>query len=143
MKRFYQNQTHTNKTGEAGIRPSFFSKPANRHNAKIVAAIFAVIILHSVFQFVFFRSEEISLKAEAVSGQSAEIKSEKVQRVEVKAESEIAMKMPDIVKMPSAAAPTFQPEPKVVRSRVVIKKKEPRLSEAQRLRRAEKILTGV
>lgn len=143
MKQFNQNQGHTNESGEAIIRPTFFSKSAHKHNAGIVAAIFAVIILHSVFQFIFFRSEEISLKAEAFSGQIAEIKAEKEQRVEVENESEIAMKKPDIVKMSNAAAPTFQPEPKIVRSRVVIKKKEVRLSEAQRLRRAERLLTGV
>jgi hypothetical protein len=143
MKRFNQNQIHKNNVTEKVIRPSFFSKSANRKNAGIVAAIFAVIVLHSAIQFGFFRSEEVSLKAEAFSGQTAEIKFEREQSVEVKTETEIAMKKPEIVKMPEIAAPIVQPEPKIVRSRVVIKKKEPRLSEAQRLRRAERILTGV
>lgn len=141
MKKFNQHQIQAIETGEARTQKAFFGKSGQKHKVKIVAAIIAVIVLHSILQFVFFRGEELFLKAEIVSGKITEIKSEKKQSVE--ATSEIAMKKPDIVKMPDAPAQNVQPEPKIVRSRVVIKKKEPRLSEAQRLRRAERILTGV
>jgi hypothetical protein len=45
--------------------------------------------------------------------------------------------------MPDVDMPDAQPETKTAPPRVVIRKKEPRQSKAERLRRAERFLTGV
>jgi len=140
MKRFNQNRRQANNAGESDVRSSFLSKPAQRHYTKIGAAILAVIVLHFVSQFVFFQSEKPAPKIEAVNQPSVEIKTENEPIAEIKIESE-AIKT-DVAEAPEAAQPIVQPEPKNAPSRIV-RKKESRESRAERLRRAERILTGI
>jgi cytoskeletal protein RodZ len=141
MKKFNQNQKQTSNIGESNIRPSVLSKLTRRNNTIAGAAILAVIVLHFVSQFVFFQGENPAPKIEAINQPIAEIKSENAPVAEIKTESEA--KKPEIADAPDAIPPIVQPEPKNAPSRVVIKKKESRESRAERLRRAERILTGI
>jgi type IV secretory pathway VirB10-like protein len=141
MKKFNQNQKQTSNIGESDTRPSVLSKLTRRNNMIAGAAILAVIVLHFVSQFVFFQGEKLSLEAEAISQPIAEIKPENAPDVEIKTESEA--KTPEVAEAPDATPPGVQPEPKNAPSRVVVRKKESRESRAGRLRRAERILTGI
>jgi type IV secretory pathway VirB10-like protein len=153
MKRFNQNNLNASPpaASESNIRSSLSNKRApRRHYTKIGAAICAVIILHFVSQFVFFRDEKPPLKSEAVERQSVEVKPEsKPDAAEIKPERLPEVKT-ETAKKPATAATTavavpkaVLPQPEIVPARAVIKKKEPKLSRAERLRRAERILTGV
>lgn len=77
---------------------------------------------------------------EAVNQRSVEIQPEIETAAEIKTESEAPK--PDVADASETEAPVVQPEPKIVPSRVV-RKKEPRESRTERLRRAERILTGI
>lgn len=142
MKRFNQNRRQVNGTGESNVRPSFLSKPAQRHYTKAGAAILAVIVLHFVSQFIFFQNEKLSPEIEALSQQSVEIKAENEPDVEIETES--GAKKPEVAEVPDAAvSPTVQSEPKIIAPSRIVKKKETRETKAERLRRAEKFLTGI
>lgn len=142
MKRFNQNRKQTSNIGESNIRPLFLSKLTRRNNTIAGAAILAVIVLHFVSQFVFFQSEKPAFKNEAISQPIAEIKSENDSRIEI--ETEFEAKKPDVAEVPDAAvSPTVQPEPGTVAPSRIVKKKETRETRAERLRRAEKFLTGI
>jgi type IV secretory pathway VirB10-like protein len=141
MKRFNPNEIHAGGARESNIRPSLSIKPNQRHYTKGIAAIFAVIILHFVSQFIFLQSEKTALETEAINHQSVEIKPESEPAREIETES--AATETETVTRPSAVQPVVQPEPKIEPARVVIKKKEPRESRTERLRRAERLLTGV
>jgi hypothetical protein len=134
MKRFNQNRTQTNEVGNSNVRPSFFGKLAHKHRNKLGAAIFAIIALHFVSQFVFFPSDNPQIEENLP-------KIENEQTVEIKTENEVAK--PNIVAKPEVVPSVVQPERKIAPSQTLIKKKEPRESRAERLRRAEKILTGI
>lgn len=143
MKRFNRNEIRGNDA-ESNIRPLSKGKSAPRHYTIAGAAILAVIILHFVSQFIFFQSEKISPKTEAINHRSVEIEPEIEPIAEFTTES--AAKKPSPVRKPETVAPTVTVQPEIKPappSRVVIKKKEPRQSRAERLRRAEKLLTGV
>jgi type IV secretory pathway VirB10-like protein len=148
MKGFKQNRRRANEAGESNARPAFLSKPAQRNYTKIGAAILMVIVLHFVSQFVFFRDEKPAPQLEAVTSPSVEIKADDVPAVEIETESEA--KTADVAEAPNdndaeapdAAQPGVQPEPRNAPSRIV-RKKESRESRAERLRRAERILTGI
>ena len=151
MKRFNQNPIQASEGGssESNIRPSLLNKPAPRHYTRAGAAIFVIIILHFVSQFIFLQSEKTAPKTEAINHQSVEIQPEAEIRPEnnqiAEIETESAAKKPRSVTKPKTVPPVVQPEPTSAPSRAVIKKKEPRGGEsrAERLRRAERLLTGV
>ena len=140
MKKYNQNTNQLNEDGKSNVQPPFISKPTRKLYIKAGAAIFAIIILHFVSQFIFIQNEkhesEITSAATEIEQSSESIKS-----TEIKTEDKT--KTSEIVKAPVTAAPIVQPETKIAPSRTVIKKKEPRESRAERLRRAERILTGV
>lgn len=129
------------------------------------AAIFAVIVLHLVSQFDFIQNEKIAFESETVNKQIVETKPEIEQRAEVELETErragvepenkarvgaenkpkyearsSKVKTAPDAKTTLDAAPT---ESKIAPSWTVIKKKGSGESKAERLRRAEKFLTGV
>jgi len=130
------NKTGEKKFNQNRIQRDGFSKMRIR-SLLTGAAIFAIIILHTVSQFVFFRGEKIASETDAVNNRIVEIKPENESGAEIKTEFEARSldngTLPDTV-------PT---ESKFVAPRRVIKKKEPRQSKAERLRNAERILTGV
>jgi len=134
MKRINQRQIQVKKVGESNIRSSFLSKPAQRRYARAVTAIFAIIVLHFVSNFVFFQSE--NLRSEQTS-----LKTENAQSAEIKTEYETSNLGAKTI--PASVSPIV-PEPRsVAPSRRTTKKKESRETTAERLRRAEKILTGI
>lgn len=111
------------------------------------AAIFVVLVLHfAVSQFIAFDSEKNSSVSELIVKKPVEIKPEykepemivktsadttQIKTVEPKPEQKSAPKQQKVVKQ-------------FVIKRIVIERKEqPRETRAERLRRAEKILTGV
>jgi hypothetical protein len=119
------------KIGKSYIRPSI-----------IAAAIIAVVFSHfAVSQFIFFESEKDSVISEAISKQPFENR------------TEFEAKKTDVVIAPKTiapASPISEPETRrpalrqtAVESTVIKKKEAPRDSRTERLRRAEKLLTGV
>ena len=134
-KRFHHNQIQANEASESHIRLSFLSKLTQRFPAIIGgAAISALIVLHFVSQFIFFQNEN-------VQNENISPKTENEQIVEIKPEYEPAK--PDIVTIPKPTAPIVaQPERKTAPIRKVAKKKQRGESKAERLRRAERLLTG-
>lgn len=126
-KRFNQNQIQTDRFGKLRVQ-----------RLLTVAAIFAIIVIQFVSQGVYFQPEKIASGTEAASKQIFEIKSENEPSANVKTEDETGNL--DNGTMPDTVVP---PESKFVPSRTVIKKKESRESNAERLRRAERILTGI
>lgn len=117
------------KTTKWYIRPSIAA-----------AAIIAVVFSHfAVSQFIFFENEKDSVIGEAVNKQT----------VENKTESDA--KKPDVAVAPKnnasvsfiARPQEIAPEQTTVKQTVIKKKQAPRESRAERLRRAEKLLTGV
>jgi type IV secretory pathway VirB10-like protein len=143
MKSFNQNQGQAVEAVESSIRPFVLRRLTRRNQTIAGAAILAIIVLHFAAQFIFFQSEKPSPEIEAISRQSVEIESESEPNLEIETQSEA--RKPDVVAMPEKAAPNIQPEPKIAPSQqqTLIRKKEPRESKAERLRRAERLLTGV
>lgn len=129
------------------MRLSLLKKLTLNHYTIAGAGIFAVIVLHFVFQFAFiqsenFRSALVSIQPEPMRGKSLEIKIEdnaSKSDKNINNINEEASKM-EIGVSTKTAAPQ---QPKIVPSKTVEKKKEPRENRAERLRRVEKILTGV
>jgi len=138
MKRFNQNQIQTTRVGESKIRLSFLSKPTRKHYSKAGAAILAIIILHFVSQFIFFQSEKFESERT-----SAKTENERNNEQNVEIKTEYDARNSAIVTTSAPVPSTVQRETKIAPSRSVIKKKEQRESRAERLRRAERILTGV
>ncbi|MGI8884450.1 MAG: hypothetical protein ACR2IA_09440 [Pyrinomonadaceae bacterium] len=105
--------------------------------------IFAVIVLHFASQFIFFQDENnqtANLQIEKTSAVTETIKS-------VEIEPEYDAENLKIAAMPESVPPVIEPEIRIAPSRTVmsqkiINKSEPRESRAERLRRAEKVLTG-
>ncbi|HEX8250089.1 MAG TPA: hypothetical protein VF599_18085 [Pyrinomonadaceae bacterium] len=150
MKRFNQNSIPaSDQSGESNIRPSLLNKPAQRHYTRAGTAIFAIIILHFVSQFIFFQGEKIAPEIEAIKRQSVEIQPQQPQNEQIaQIEIESAAKKPEAITGRRKAIPAAVTQPKpaaaIAPARAVTKKKEPRgESRAERLRRAERLLTGV
>lgn len=121
------------RTGKSYIRPSI-----------IGAVIFAVLFSHfAVSQFISFQSEQDSLISEAISTLPVEIKTESA------AKKSEPLTMPkqaprvSPVPEPESESDEIAPRQAVMKERVIKKKEAPRESESERLRRAEKLLTGV
>lgn len=141
MKKYNQNANQPNKVGEPNIQPPFLSKPKRKLYIKAGAAIVAIIILHFVSQFIFIQNEKPVSEVSSAAAKN-EQSVESIESIEIKTEDE--SKTSEIVKAPIPVPPAaVQPEIKIAPSQMVIKKKEPRESRAERLRRAERLLTGV
>ncbi|MDQ4122465.1 MAG: hypothetical protein M3209_13585 [Acidobacteriota bacterium] len=134
---FNQNQLSADEVVKSRFRLSFFNKLRQRFSAKVGgAAILALIVLHFVSQFIFFQNENAPNEITPPEIENKQI-------VEIKPESEPAkpsyVTTPEPVTAPRSAPQERKPAP----SPKVTKKKLPRESKAERLRRTEKILTGV
>ena len=144
MNRYKQNQIQANKVDESNIRSSFLRKPMRKHYSKAGAAILAIIILHFVSQFIFlqnenYESEQVSAKTEGIRNNEQNNE----QNVEVKTEYEARDSGIIQTPVPVAVPPTARRKPEIAPLQKIINKKEPRESRTERLRRAERILTGV
>lgn len=131
-KRFCENCTQAEPFTKQSLRSVLLSKLPKKQPTKLGAAIFALIVLHFLSQFVFFRGE---IKTPQIENE---------QSVEIK--TEYKAKMPEEIKMPDADIPKVA-KPKIetsapARKTAVRKKEEQRESRAERLRRAERFLTG-
>ena len=123
---------------------SFLNKLTLNHYTIAGAAIFAIIVVHFVLQFTFIQSENFRSALTSIPPEPIKEKSVEINPIndEIKAINE-PLKL-DIVTIPKTAAPTVRsPQRKILTPQTIVKKKEPRESRAERLRRAEKILTGV
>jgi hypothetical protein len=146
MKRINQNQIRIKKAGTSNARASFFSKPSQRHYTKAGAAILAIIVLHFVSNFIFFRGENLQSEQAAVKPENEQVTQiqSAVDQNRVAKQSEI--KDINIKTTPAAVLPTVREQPTETPARRAPKKKasrENRESNTERLRRAEKILTGI
>lgn len=108
-----------------------------RRNAIGIAAILAIGILHFAFQISFIQSEktpiaENPVKIETVSEQPTENKP-----------AEFEVKKADIILPPKPAPPTKLRQTEIAPAKPQLKKKDSAPTKSERLRRAEKILTGI
>ena len=136
-------------------------------------AILTIIILHFVLQFSFIQSENVQTiqnltkveeykeddefteritekvvvstkENEADVKDVADVKNKPVSEATTPPKTEYNTKKVKIISKPKVTSPPVQSRPKNVQSRIVIKKKvPPQETRAERLRRAERILTGV
>lgn len=136
MKRFNQTRIQTKEIGKTNIRALSTSKSKRVYYAKIGTAIFAIIVLHFAAQFIFFNSK--NLQGENTF---AKTENEPIKRHSAEIKTEYKAINSDVVTTP--APPVIQREGKIAASPVAEKKKQPRETRAERLRRAEKLLTGV
>lgn len=123
-----------------------------------ISGIAAIIILQSVFQFSFIQDENLRIAEDLAENASpverkieknaaAEIPRTEVSEIEEmpKVEEKITYKKPEaqnIIK-PKKSAAKIQDEVRETPAKTAFRKKEQRESNAERLRRAEKILTGI
>ncbi len=131
-KKFNQNQLQIDKVRKLRAQPVITG-----------AAIFAIIVVHFVSQTSFFQNENFISKQNSPKIENEQSTETKTQ---YEAKSLDVKPMPDKATLktaPEKATPSVSPKPKIVPSNAVIKKREPGESKAERLRRAERILTGV
>jgi len=131
-KKFNQNQLQIDKVRKLRVQPVITG-----------TAIFAIIIVHFVSQTSFFRNENFISKQNSPKIENEQSTETKTQ---YGAKSLDVKPMPDKATLktaPDEVTPSVSPKPKIVPSNAVIKKREPGESKAERLRRAERILTGV
>ncbi len=139
MKSFNQNRIQADKVEKTNTRASFFSKITQKSHAIAAAIIFAVIVLHFASQFVFFQTED-DQRADFQAKKSSSI-TETLRNVQI--EPEYDAENLKIAAMPESNLETaVKSKIKTAPSRTAVKKVEPRESKTERLRRAEKILTG-
>lgn len=144
-KRINRNQIPVGAIGKSNVGASFLSKPIQRNITIAGTTIFAVVIIFFISQFTFFRSENHQTENQQSDNYQSELIPTKVEneqsgevKIEYEAEKSDVETMPispvlPIVKRESAASPS----PKAT------KKKELRKSKIERLRHAERILTGI
>ena len=146
MNRFMQNQIRANKIGELNNQLSLSMKAARKYYSKAGAAILAIIILHFVSQITFLRNENLvseRASAKTENKQNNEQINEHINEQSVEIKPEYEAKDSRILKAPAPLVPSnVQRNTENVPQRLAVKKKEPRESRAERLRRAERILTG-
>ena len=157
-----QNLPKINVGKESGAKSSFLNKAGQKHYWIASGAIVAIIIFHFVFQFSFIQNEYVRKmqnlpnigqfnESEQVA-ENIEIPEidkteaiEKPETEEAKPETKVAIKpAKSEIKKPRTVSPPAQNASKSVRPRKNIKRNVPQPeTRAERLRRAEKILTGV
>jgi hypothetical protein len=149
MKKFNQNKIQADGVSESNSRLTVLKKTTKKHQTTAIIAIFSLIVLHFVSQFFFFgagsstiENSSVSVEPVAIENQQiAEVKIEK-ETAEVKVKKEI--KDLDVVTTPKTIEPIAKPQPKAATlSRPLVKRKEPRETRAERLRRVERSLTGI
>lgn len=136
-REFLIERSKPKKTTTTDNRTSFSKRIFKWRNAVAMAAILAVGVLHFVFQISFIETEKMHIaespvKIERVGEQTAETKP-----------VEFSAKKIEVV-MPEKTAPAIrQRQSEVAPSKPQFKKKDSVEPRAARLRRAEKLLTGI
>jgi hypothetical protein len=127
---------------EIAVRPSFSGRIFTRRNITLTAAILAIGVLHFVFQISFIRREVSNtrplfevppVKVEPLPAMPAESKPVAFESKKTDAPDHPKKSVPDVKSRRAAVVPLKQ-QPR---------KREAVETRAERLRRAEKILTGV
>ena len=114
-----------------------------RRRYKIVAAILAVFVLHFAWQFSFVQKENLRVTENSIKNSRIE-----VLPVESQPKEDVAEIKPDLVEKieanetPKNSLPIKFSPPENKREQAELKKNPPRESKSERLRRAEKLLTG-
>ena len=122
-------------------------KPGRKRYKIAGAAIFAILVLHTIWQFSFIQSENLRAA-------EAEIETLKLEKLPVsigedeppvKVNPVYEAKKSDVVISPKIVQPAAyrQPETKIALPPIMPKKKPAVESKSERLRRAEKLLTGM
>lgn len=149
MKSFNKNRIQASKVGKRNVRPSFFNILPQKSHAMAAAIIFAVIVLHFASQFIFFQNEDnrtANISPETISF-NVEPAAGTVGNVEITPDEEAEnIKIAVVPKPVQNAAVKTETEiapSRTASPRLTMKKKEIRESKAERLRRAEKLLTGI
>lgn len=158
-----QNLPNANDFNESEAKNSFLKKTGQKHYWIASGAIFAIIVFHFVFQFSFIQNEyfkkmqnlsnieqfnEPEQIAENIVIPETDEKEITEKTGEAKPEQKLVYKTvkPEITRKPRVASPPVRKRSKAViaRPRKVLKDNVPQSeTRAERLRRAEKILTGV
>lgn len=130
------------------LKPTFADKLKQIFPTKLGAAVFALVVLHFVSQFVFFRNEKKLCPIEN-SMTAAQIESKyEAKTLEVVNIPETGIVAPPLAASKAATRRNVQPETRTPATpqqqrKPAIRKKEFRETRAERLRRVERILTGV
>lgn len=140
---FNQKRRSADESSVAQPDNSFAGK-SGKKRYKLAAAIFAVFVLQFVWQFSFIQSENLrrvenSLKNIQLEDLPVEIKTDD-KPVEVK--TDYAEKKSEIKNPAKNILPIAFPQPENKPVREIIKPKTSRETKTERLRRAEKLLTG-
>lgn len=129
------------------MKTSFLKKLSNKRQMLILAGILAVAIVHSVVQLSFIQSEylrsaELTAQVEGVKFEelTVETKQPGAQIIDVKPE-EYKVRKVKVVTIPEYVQPVARRQAETRAPQT--KKKVVRETRTARLRRAEKILTGV
>jgi len=135
----------------ASNAPTFLKKISGKRYKIIFGGILAITIVHFVMQISFIQSEIESLRSADLTAQTedlkrtesaVEIKRPDAQIIDIKPE-EYEVRKVKIITIPENAAPKMRRQAETVPLPTQVKKKAVRETRAARLRRAEKILTGV
>lgn len=134
---FSIKRSRPQKITKTGNKSSFSKAVFNWRNASVIAAILAIGVLQFLYQLTIIKNEKTQITEspatiEKVSEQKSEIKP-----------AEFEVKKVDAVMPEKTAAPVRQRQTEIAPSKPQQKKKEASEPRAERLRRAEKILTGI
>lgn len=143
MKRFNQNRTQSNRVGDTNTQASTFSNLTYKSHTMAAIIIFAVIVLHFASQFVFFQNDVnqiATIQPEKIVAADEAATDNRIISVEIEPEHDAENLK--VAAMSKDVPPIIKSETKIAPSRTVTKKAEPRESKTERLRRAEKLLTG-
>lgn len=122
-------------------KPTANKKKARRY--KIVAAILAVFVLHFAWQFSFVQKENLRAVEDSLKNSQIEVLPAESQSKEEVAEikTDLAEKIEN-QEVPKNSLPIKFSPPENKLQQAELKKNSPRESRSERLRRAEKLLTG-
>ena len=139
-----QNPVQTNELGNES--PNSVPEKSGRKRYKIAgAAIFVILVLHSIWQFSFIQSENLrAAEAELNTIQLEKLPvAFKKDKPPVEVKPVYQAKKSDVVISPKAVQPATFRQSEIKPAPPTPKKKPVSESKTQRLRRAEKLLTGM
>jgi len=134
-KNFILKQTEADDSVEINTK-YFFSKRLWR-NAAVIAAILMISVVLFAYQWSVIRTEKTEIAESPVKIEP--IREQTVEAIPV----EIEARKKDVVMKEKAAPPVRQRQPEIAPPKPQFKKKDSVETKAARLRRAEKILTGI
>ncbi len=136
-REFLMERSKPQKTTKTDKRSLFSKKIFKWRNAVAIGAILAVGVLHFVFQISFIETEkmhvaELPVKLEQIGEQTSATKP-----------IEFEVKKVDVVNLEKTAPANSQRQSEVAPAKPQFKKKDSVEPRVTRLRRAEKLLTGI